>query len=125
MGRIPPDRPGYAWYTCIGIATHVIPVIDCAGPNHYRKLPIIVRGGVSDRAWENASPIDDDPRLRGYATSCGLDFDPFSGVQVDLYQAFLDDGLGGLIEDGCTDEYTTGFTNPTRSIDLRGCKQLY
>jgi len=124
MGRIPPNRTGYLVYACTGIVPHLVPPMDCLGPNCFQKMPPEMVGGMSDMGWEDLSPLDDDVRLIGYTTTCGLNFDPFEGIAIDLYLAFLDDGLGGYIEDECYTEllprYATGYSRAKPMFNLTG-----
>ena len=123
MGRIPPDRTGYLVYACIGISRYVIDPIDCMG-NLYKQLPPLATGPISDFPWLNMDAVADDVRLHAMVMACNVDFDPFEGTAIDLYRAFLDDGLGGYIEDLCyTDllpRYATGYSRAKPMFNLTG-----
>lgn len=127
MGRIPSDRVGYSGYACVGIATYAVPPMACeelpsssslaSGDFHndYLRLPPDMMTGISDAPWENTSALDTDVRLVLITQSCGLDFNPFTGICVDLYRAFRDHGLEGLIEDSCYEVHSLSSSSSVSS----------
>jgi len=123
MGRIPPDRPGYLAYACIGVPQYAIDPVDCAG-NRYKQLPPLAIGPISDFPWLDMGAVAADSRLHAMVMACNVDFDPFEGTEVDLRLALLDHGFSSLLPDTCYEadgRYATGFTNPHPFFPDCGC----
>lgn len=123
MPRIEPDRVGYdgvTGFACIGIPIPDIESPDCTG-NKYKKLPMVFYGGMNDIPWEDLDSVF--AQLEPIKNMCDLDYDPFYGFFMDLYNLFLDAGMGHIIADDCyepPDMYSPGYMNPYPGYKIAG-----
>ena len=123
MSRIKPYRTGYGnvagsnpGYGCIGVPGCPLLPIDCDS-NKYKKLPALLKGSVSDEDYENLSAIESDPNFIALRAACDINYDPFTGTFVDMYQMYVDQGLGAILADLCyesPDIYTPGYMYPSK-----------
>lgn len=117
MPRIKPDRIGYEGPNgckCVGIDIPVIEPLDC-DINKYKKLPMAFYGGMTDVPWEALDNIEISQRFMAIRQMCNLDYDPFFGFFMNMYQAFVDEGMDYILSDDCyesNDIYWPGFLNP-------------
>lgn len=114
MSRIEPNRPGYTGFDCGGINVPDIEPIDC-NSNRYKKLPMAFYGGITYISWQSLDAVATSPRLNAIRQMCDMDYDPFLGFCMDLYQAFIDVNMDHVLADDCyepSDIYWPGFLNP-------------
>ena len=111
-----------AGYACLPYYGDVLPPVSCSD---YLDIPGYSDDTVTDAAWEDLSAVTGDSRLLAIPELCGIEFDPFEGTVVDLYQAFLDNGMGSVIEDDCypagDSGYHTGSLNSLSFTMGHGC----
>ena len=117
------DGPGApAGYACLPCPSDTLPPMTCGD---YLRVPGWSEGTIANNPWEDLSAVEGDPRIGAIPGLCGVEFDPFDGLEVDLYTAFLDNGLGDIIEDDCYPGgdagYETGALGPVSFSMGHGC----
>jgi len=121
MGRIPKNRPGYDDFDCVGEPPYVIPPQACPPANGYKHIPPQLKEGVSENDYENLSLIEGDARLRILDASCWYSLNPFTGSFVDMYKAFVDNGLDPLLGSSCYEadgRYPYGYAPARPTIGM-------
>ena len=141
--RISPDRMGYTGYDCSPILLPPIPpedcrIIDSSGTGsewpwptgattggttgaepRVSLLPRNIKGLSPNEAYHDLSVLQTDPWFIYVYQECGYDYDPWTGLMVDMYQMFLDNGLMALVPVQCYPSdviHVPGYMSPV--VDL-------
>ena len=122
---------GYDACNCVQIASYDMGKQDCCGSsaggsstsvsvrncNDYKRLPYNATGEIRTNPYEDLSTLYNSiktpgSRLNGIRLKCNTNYDPFQGTFVDLWNGFIEVGLGGMIADICyekKDRMNPGF----------------